>query len=736
MAAMKAFAQMFKYILPQWPRIVVVVVSAFAIAVLLSLSFMTLIPLLKVMLGTEGLHGWVDREVSQFSYGLEFHVPTAPELADSTDVSLRTHLLVTRVEEDSLAEKAGLRRDDLIVAVGAATARQDPNASYTRLLQELTTTRRKTVTVELKRRQNDGTFLSDRAELHTPYDKAYIAELDWTGIRRLRWQAQVAAGRTMQRLVGLLPREPTAKNKVKAMLIIVLVIGVLTVIRCIAKFYQDYLGQKIVETGINHLREDVFAHMTRMPIGVFANERPSDLISRIVRDTVTMGSAIRVLLGKALREPMNALIMLATALLLNWQLTLVFLCAAPVVLVLLGSFGAKMKKATRHSLIASSQMLSKLQEAVAGLQVIKVYNQEEHEQTAFRNINNRLLKQLLKISKVDAATHPVLEVLGMFAGSAALVIGMIWVTRNELDGPEFLLLLVLLGASAEAVRKTSDIWTKIQQANAAAERVFDVLEQPTEVEKPDAMVLAPLKDRIEFQDVVFSYPGAMRPALDGVNLTVAAGQNVAVVGANGSGKTTLANLLPRFYDPDSGRVLIDGCDIRDVTLRSLRGQIGMVTQQVISFNDTIAANIGYGRPGAAQDQIVAAARRACAHEFIARLPKRYDTVVGEHGVGLSGGQLQRIVIARAILKDPAILIFDEATSQIDAESEARIHEAIEQVMRGRTTFVIAHRFSTVVAADMIVVMNDGRIIAQGQHEELIQTCSVYQALYETQLIRA
>jgi subfamily B ATP-binding cassette protein MsbA len=211
---------------------------------------------------------------------------------------------------------------------------------------------------------------------------------------------------------------------------------------------------------------------------------------------------------------------------------------------------------------------------------------------------------------------------------------------------------------------------------------------------------------------------------------------VAIVGPNGSGKTTLANLLPRFYDPSSGRVLIDGHDIRDVTLQSLRSQIGMVTQQVISFNDTIAANIGYGRQGATREEIVAAAKRAYAHEFISALPQGYDAMIGEQGVGLSGGQLQRIVIARAVLKNPPILIFDEATSQIDADSEAKIHEAITKITQDRTTFIIAHRFSTVIAADVIVVMNEGRIIAQGQHEELMRTCSIYQALYETQLIKA
>jgi ABC-type multidrug transport system fused ATPase/permease subunit len=395
-----------------------------------------------------------------------------------------------------------------------------------------------------------------------------------------------------------------------------------------------------------------------------------------------------------------------------------------------------MKKATRRSLVAGSEMLAKLQEAMVGLRIVKVYNRQKHELELFKRINDRLLKQLLRISRVDAATKPVLEVMGMLAGSAAIIVGMSWVLAKGMEGPQFIALLILLGASAESVRKTSDIWNKIQQANAAAERVFGVLEQPREVEKPNAMTLPPVRGNVEFRDIVFTYPGAEHPALAGVNLRVISGRNVAVVGANGSGKTTLVNLLPRFYDPDSGRISIDGHDISDVTLESLRAQIGMVTQDVITFNDTIAANIGYGRDGATQEEIVDAAKRAFAHEFISQMPNGYNTMIGEHSTGLSGGQLQRIIIARAILKNPAILIFDEATSQVDADSEAKIHQAIEEVMRGRTTFIIAHRFSTVISADVIVVMNSGRIIDQGHHEQLMQTCPVYQRLYETQLIQA
>jgi ABC-type multidrug transport system fused ATPase/permease subunit len=449
-----------------------------------------------------------------------------------------------------------------------------------------------------------------------------------------------------------------------------------------------------------------------------------------------MGNGIKIMLGKALQEPLNTMFLLGMAAWLNWPLTLIFLSGAPPTLWMIVVLGKKMKKASKKSLMAWSQMLAKLQETMNGLKVVKVYNQQKYEVDAFRTINARLLKQLLKISRTDAATAPTLEVFGMLAGAVAIVVGAGWVTGQKMDGTKFMVLLGLLGGAAASARRTSDVWNKIQEANAAAERVFGMMDGPLEPQRADAVDLQTLKTKLEFRDIVFTYPGAELPALNGVSLNVLAGHRVAIVGPNGSGKTTLANLIPRFYDPDKGQIFVDGKDIRDVTLHSLRGQIAMVTQNVVTFNDTIAANIGYGKPGASREEIVQAAKRAFAHEFIEPLPNGYDTVIGEQGSGLSGGQLQRIVIARAILRNPAILIFDEATSQVDADSEAKIHKAIEEIMHDRTSIVIAHRFSTIVAADVIVVMNNGRIIAQGKHEELMRTCRLYQSLYETQLVKA
>jgi len=734
---MNPFRRLFQYVWPQWPRVIFVVVSALAVAALLSLSFITVIPLLKVMMGKEGLHGWVDRKTCQYRYGLDFYVPESVDFTNKENQGIAYYLLVVDVEKGSLAEAAGLRPADRIIDVaGLLPSDQVAQIPFTDLLRELAATDQNDLNVQLKRLNRDNVLERQTLKLSTPSNRSAVESLKRGHIERSKWGMKIRLAEYAQWAVSFLPREQTSESKIRAVIFIMLAMGLITIVRCTAKFYQGYLAEKIVQVGVNRLREDVFAHLMDMPMGFFATERPTDSVSRIIRDTSVMGQAIKIMLGKALREPLNALFMLAFATLLNWQLTLIFLSSAPFVLVTVNAFGKRMKRATKKLLMASSQMLSKLQEAMAGLKVVKVYNQQQYEVSSFRLINERLLKQLLKISKVDSATSPVLEVLGMAAGAAAIIIGMAWVTRGRIDSPEFLTLLLLLGASAEAVRKTSDIWNKIQEANAAAERVFAIVDEPIEFEKPGAIGLPPLKSKIEFKNIVFTYPGGNVPVLKGVNLIVQAGHNVAIVGPNGSGKTTLANLLPRFYDPDNGQILIDGTDIRDVTLSSLRRQIGMVTQNMVTFHDTIAANIGYGKPDATREEIIAAAKRSFAHEFIAPLPDGYDTVIGELSTGLSGGQLQRIVIARAILKNPAILIFDEATSQIDADSEAKIHKAIEEIMQNRTSFIIAHRFSTVVSADVIVVMDDGRIIAQGRHDSLMQTCPLYQSLYQTQLVKA
>ena len=735
---MGSFSRMFRYILPQWPKIIIIIISAIVIAALLSFSFMTAIPLLKVMMGKEGIHGWVDRKTCKWLYGVEFYVPETSDFESSHGQDMAYSLIVTNVKAGGITAQAGLRGGDRIVGVGdLQIIDKDDKIPARKLLKALATAKQTKIPIQLKRLNEQDVFESKTVTLDTSSSQVPAGKQHkFNMTQKVAEPLKFAAAQQAQKLLKLLPMDENGESKTKAVTLIILVVGVLTVVRCIAKFYQTYLAEKVVQIGLNKLREDAFVHLLNMPVGFFMKNRPSDTISRLVGDTAAMGKAVKVMLGKALREPLNVIFLLAFALWLNWQLALVFLCGAPPTLWLASLLGKKMKHATKKSLVATAQMLSKMQETMAGLKVINVYNQQEYEHSAFEAVNKKILKQLLKISKIDAATMPVMEVLGMAALSAALILGARWVTQsNKMDGSEFLVLLALLGAAAESARKTSDIWNNIQQANAAADRVFAIMDEPVESQKPDAFELPSLRNRIEFRDVGFTYPGSDRLALKNINLTVEAGHNVALVGPNGSGKTTLVNLIPRFYDPTAGQILIDGNDIREVTLTSLRNQIGMVTQDIVTFNNTIAANIAYSRPTASRDEIIDAAKRAYAHEFISNLPDGYDTVIGEHGTGLSGGQLQRIVIARAILKNPPILIFDEATSQVDADSEAKIRKAIEEIMHNRTTFIIAHRSSTVMTADVIVVMDGGRIIAKGTHEQLMQSCPLYHSLYENQLIK-
>ena len=707
---MKALRRIFKYVWPQWPDIIVVIVSAIIIAGSLSLSFLSIGPLLRIMMGNEGIHGWVERYICSWRYGISFNV------SDNINRS-SNNLTISGISKDSLSENAGLQAMDTIIDINnlRADAGNDANdISSGRLLETLAAAGSNT-DFTIRFRDAENNFEIATLTMNSGEKPFYVDPIE--------------------NIINLIPRN--TDDKFKAVSLFIIIICIITLIRCVAKFLQEYISQKIVQKSINHLREDTFAHAMQMPVGYFASERPSDTISRIVRDSDVMGRAIKIMLGKALREPLNALFMIGCAMFIDWQLTLIFLIGAPFVMSIVIIFGKKMKKATRKSLMAGSQMLGKLQESMAGLRVVKVYNRSDYENSRFKTINQRFLKQSLKMSKVDAATMPIMEVFGMLAGSAAILAGAYWINTGRISNPaDFFTLLILLGVAAESARKTSDVWNKIQEANAAAERVFAVIDSPVEYEKPGAVELQPLKRKIEFRNIVFTYPGSHRPALNRVNLTIEAGHNIALVGPNGSGKTTLANLLPRFYDPGSGQVFIDENDIRDVTLASLRKQIGMVTQNVVTFNDTIASNIAYGKPEASREEIINAAKRSFAHEFIAPLPKGYDTIIGEESTGLSGGQMQRIIIARAILKNPAILIFDEATSQVDAESEAKIHKAIEEIMQERTSIIIAHRFSTVITADVIVVMDNGQIVAQGQHDKLIRTCRLYQSLCETQLVQA
>ncbi|MDH7600073.1 MAG: ABC transporter ATP-binding protein [Sedimentisphaerales bacterium] len=702
------------YALPQWPRVTAAIVAAVLTSVLLSLNFLTLVPLLKVMVEGEGIHAWLDRKICQARYAIELRLASPTEV--SSGLASINALIVSSVDPTG---PSGLGHMDQVVGL----ADQNEPASGPRLLETIAAYPSQQVAVIITKapdhQRTAVVVLEDLGAIQTAKGLATF--------QRRAYTALLQKARAMARLV---PAGP--ENIFKAVLVILIGIFLVTLARCLAKFYQNYLGEKIVHVAAMRIKNDIFAHMTYMPVAAFDQHRPSDYVSRVIRDANEIGYCLNVLFGPALREPLNTICFVGAAMLLNWQLTLIFLAGGPVVITLIAKFGRRMRRASHRSLQAASQMLAKLNQTLAGLKIVKVCNRQEYEQAKFTAISLTHLKEQLKMAKIQAAASPAMEVIGMAAACLAIAIGVHWV--NRIGSSEFLTLLVLLGAAADAARKSSDLWPKLQRSVAPAQRLMSLFHQPKETEGPGAITIKRASGRIEFQDVYFAYAGTSRPALAGINLVIEPGQTVAIVGANGSGKTTLAHLIPRFYEPQRGRVMIDGADVRDITLASLREQIGLVTQQVITFPDTIANNIRYGKPDASDQEVVAAAQQAFADEFIRQLPDGYQTMIGEGNCGLSGGQLQRIAIARAILKDPPILIFDEATSQIDADSEAKIHSAIESMLGHRTTIIIAHRFSTVIGADRIVVLHEGRLVDQGSHHQLVESCPIYKALYQTQLV--
>jgi len=551
-------------------------------------------------------------------------------------------------------------------------------------------------------------------------------------LKRARLDARIIAV-----LTDLLPRG--LENRFLALAYILGLFWLINVMQSLTRFVQSYNAGIMIERGLLELRTKVYRNALSLPLKFYDLQGgSSDVASRFVQDSPTIKRGMKVLFTQAMLEPFKFLAALILALLCSWKLPLVVLAVAPVVMLLVTKLGKLMKKATRRSLQVWGNILGLLNETLSNIRVVKAYGNEGYEHRRFFRANRQLLKYLIRIARVDALTSPTVALLGI----SMATVGLLFACKLALPaGPDMrpemepAVLFTFFGGifgMAESLRKMSSVPNKLQASNAAAGRVFALLDQEKEHEERAAPNLKPLGRQIEFENVSFSYPGAIDRALKEIDLVVPKGQTVALVGPNGSGKTTLISMLPRFFDPDTGRVLFDGQDIRKVRLRSLRKQMAMVTQQTVVFADTVAANIAYARPKTPQEKIIQAAKRAHAHEFIELLPQGYDTMLNEGGENLSGGQRQRISIARAILRDPEILILDEATSNIDADSEAKISQALAEFTVGRTCLIVAHRFATVMAADFIAVMDQGRIVARGTHEELLASCPLYHGLYETQ----
>jgi ATP-binding cassette subfamily B protein/subfamily B ATP-binding cassette protein MsbA len=513
------------------------------------------------------------------------------------------------------------------------------------------------------------------------------------------------------------------------------------------EFGQDSLVGSVVNLSLFDLRNRFYRNAVHLDVDHFGDQGTSELMARFTNDMETLGAGLKMLFGKVVAEPLKVICCVIASCFISWQLTLMFLILVPIAAFILTKVGRVMKRATRRLLERMSNIYKILQETFQGIRVVKSCTMEPHERRRFRTATREYYRKAMMVVNLDAMADPIIELLGVAAVVGALLVGAYLVLRNHthlfglrmsetpLDYASLLMLYGYLAAIADPVRKLSSVYTKLQSAGAASDRIFAMYDrQPRVCGNSDGPRLTELQHSLEFRDVCFSYePG--RPILTNIHLRIETGETIALVGANGCGKTTLVGLIPRFYDPDHGSILADGVDVRSLHLRSLRRRIAIVTQETTLFDDTIHNNIAYGNRRARPEEIEIAAQKAFAHDFICRLANGYHTRVGEAGAKLSGGQRQRIALARAILRDPNILILDEFTSQYDAESEMLIHRALKEFIRGRTTIVITHRLNTLEIADRIVVLDAGRVSAVGTHAELLKDCIPYQRLHEAQFKR-
>ncbi|UCD65929.1 MAG: lipid A export permease/ATP-binding protein MsbA [Deltaproteobacteria bacterium] len=522
-------------------------------------------------------------------------------------------------------------------------------------------------------------------------------------------------------------------NKDRFMLKVVpLAIVGIFLVQGVFDYSYKYLLEKVGQSVIRDLRNQLYRHIQSLPLSFFHKTPTGELISRIISDvTLIQGAVSNVLVG-IIKDSCQIVFLIFVIFYMNWRLSLIAMILLPVIIYPIVNFGRRHRRLSRSNQQTTAHVSNILYETITGTRIVKAFCMEKYEVGRFADTLNKLFSIVMRDTRIGAISHPLMQLFGGIGISLVVWYGGSQVLSGESTPGTFFSFLTALIMIYEPLKGISRVNSTLQQGIAASERVFDVLDvQPDVDEKKDAIKLPVVKDLIEFKDVRFQYDSNTE-VLKSINLQVKTGEVLALVGSSGGGKSTLVNLIPRFFDVSSGSLTIDGEDIRDVTLKSLRSQIGIVTQQTILFNDTVRNNIAYGSPDATYEQVKEAARAAHALNFIQELPEGFDTVIGESGARLSGGERQRVSIARAILKNAPILILDEATSSLDTESEREVQQAIENLVQSRTTFVIAHRLSTIRNAHRIIVLQDGRIVEEGTHDSLLPLGGVYKMLYDMQ----
>ena len=491
---------------------------------------------------------------------------------------------------------------------------------------------------------------------------------------------------------------------------------------------MNFVGLKIIADMQNRL----FAHLTRMDLQFFHDNPTGTLISRFTQDIHMMKVAVSNGLTGFGKDLLSLIFLVALMFNMNWQLAAISFFVFPVAVFPIVRIGRRMRKVTANTQEELGTFMTVLNQTFQGIRIVKAFGMQTYEGSRIAGLVDRIFRLNMKAARTRELSRPIMETLGGAAVFVVIIYGGTRVIQETTTPGAFFAFITALLKAYDPMKRLANLNSSIQQGLAGAQRLYDVLDrEPSISDKPGAVPLKDVAGQVEFDGVNFTYTGETN-TLDDVTFAVAEGRTAALVGASGAGKSTILNLIPRFYDVASGRVSIDGVDVRDATMASLHANIALVSQEITLFDDTVAANIAYGRGGASQEEVESAARHAAAHDFISQLPDGYDTLVGEQGVKLSGGQRQRLAIARAMLKNAPILLLDEATSSLDTESERKVQAALHELMRGRTTIVIAHRLSTVIDADVIFVVDAGRIVESGTHGELLARGGAYKNLYELQ----